>query len=240
MQVPEDFFNAAWRRSAMLNRIIVEIAHNNLRFGFELTRVKTIFDVLKLQTDYWQKLLNAFQVKKFRNGLVESGEPRSPVIQDETQKETRDYPQPKARDASGPVMGSAAKTPKQGSEQSPKRRARTRAPEVKRKAEVSRSKQNNHLLPSRKTQTGSRKQRARQDTASRGHRAKIQFGRLDDNAVRFTSLEAWRLRDGTWRRISVDKVLSEGVVLSTARFNQLFPQVPQLPAGAFLPDRDQK
>ena len=240
MQVLEDFFNAAWRRSAVLNRIIGEIAHNNLRFGFELTRVKTVFDLLKLQTDYWQKLLNAFQVKEFRNGTFESGEPRSPVIQDESEKETRDYPQTKARDASGPVMGTAAKTPKQGSEQSPKRRARTRAPEVKRKAEVSRPRPKDHRLPSRKVHTGSRKQRARQDTVSPGHRAKIQFGRLDDNAVRFTSLEAWRLRGGTWRRISVDKVLSDAVVLSKARFNQLFPQVPQLPAGAFLPDRDQE
>jgi hypothetical protein len=237
MQVPKHFFYAAWRR---MNRIIVEIANNNLRFGFELTRVKTVFDVLKLQTEYWQKLLNAFQVKEFGNGLCESSEPRSPVMQDESEKDTHDYPQTKAKDVIGPVMGTAARTPKQGSEQSPKQRARPRAPELKRKAEVSRPKPKDHRLPSRKAHTGSRKQRTRQDTVSPGHRAKIQFGRLDDNAVCFTSLEAWRLRDGTWRRISVDKVLSDAVVLSKARFNQQFPRVPQLPAGAFLPDRDQE
>ena len=228
MQVPEHFFHAAWRHSA---RIIVEIANNNLRFGFGLTRVKTVFDILKLQTDYWQKLLNAFQVKEFDNGLFESGEPRSPAIQDESEKERRDYPQTKARDASGPVMKTAAKTPKQGSEQSPKRRARARDPEVKRKAEVSRPKPKDHRLPSRKAHTGLRKQRASQDTVSRGHGAKIQFGKLDDNAVRFTSLEAWRLRDGTWRRISVDKVLSDAVVLSKARFQ------PTVSSGAPTPGR---
>jgi hypothetical protein len=240
MQVPEYFFHAAWRHSAMLNRTIVEIANNNLRFGFERTRVKTVFDVLRLQTDYWQKLLNAFQVKEFGNGLFESGEPRSPVIQDESEQERRDYPQTKARDASGPVIETAANMPKQVSEQSPKRRARARAPEVKRKAEVGRPKPKDRRLPSRKAHTGVGKRRASQDTVSRGHRAKIQFGRLDDNAVRFTRLEAWRLRDGTWRRISVEKVLSDAVVLSQARFNQQFPKVPQLPAGAFPPDRDRE
>jgi hypothetical protein len=163
MQVLKLFFDLAWRRSAMLNRIIVEIANNNLRFGFELTRVKTVFDVLKLQTDYWQKLLNAFQVKEFGNGLFHSGQPRSPVIRDES-KETRNYPQTKARDASGAVMETAAKTPKRGSEQSPKRKARARAPEVK--AEVSQPKPKDHHLPSRKAHTGLRKQRARQDTVS--------------------------------------------------------------------------
>ena len=235
MQVPEHFFDAARRRSAMLNRIIVEIANNNLRFGFELARVETVFDVLKLHTEYWQKLLNAFQVKEFGKGRFESGEPRSPVIQDESEKERRDHPQTKARDASGPVIKTSAK---QGSEQSPKRGARARAPEVKEKAEVSRPKPKGRRLTSRKAHSG--KQRASQDTVSRGHSAKIQFGKLDDNAVRFTSLEAWRLHDGTWRRISVDKVLSDAVVLSKARFNQQFPQVPQLPAGAFLPDRDRE
>src|SRR4029453_14416456 len=59
MQLPKHFLDTALRRSAMLNRIILKIADNNLRFGFELTRIKTIFDVLKLQTDCWQNLLNA-------------------------------------------------------------------------------------------------------------------------------------------------------------------------------------
>ena len=222
----------------MLNRIILRIADNNLRFGFELTRVRTVFDVLKLQADYWQKLLNAFQLKEFGNELFESGEPRSPVIQDDSEKETSDYSQMRGRDASGPIMEAAAKTP--GHEQSPKRRHRAHAVEVKRKAEVSRPKPKDHRLPSRKGQTDLQKKHARQDTAVRSHKTKIQFGRLDDNAVRFTSLEAWRLREGTWRRISVDKVLSDAIVLSKARFNQQFPQVPQLPVSAFLRDRDQE
>ena len=85
MQVPGRFFHAAWQRS--VNRIIVEIANNNLRFGFELARAETAFDVLKLHTEYWQKLLNAFQVKEFGNGLFKSGELRSPVIQDESEEE---------------------------------------------------------------------------------------------------------------------------------------------------------
>jgi hypothetical protein len=46
--------------------------------------------------------------------------------------------------------------------------------------------------------------------------SKIQFGRLDDNAVRFSRLEAWQLLDGTLRPISVDEVLSDAVVLSKA------------------------
>src|SRR4030095_7056632 len=114
MQLPKHFLDTALRRSAMLNRIILKIADNNLRFGFELTRIKTIFDVLKLQTDYWQNLLNAFQVKEFGNEPFESGEPRSPVIEDENDKKTGNCSQPTATYASGPVMETAAKTPKQG------------------------------------------------------------------------------------------------------------------------------
>jgi hypothetical protein len=239
MQLPKHFLDTALRRSAMLNRIILKIADNNLRFGFELTRIKTIFDVLKLQTDYWQNLLNAFQAKEFGNEPFESGEPRSPVIQDENDKKTGSYSRTKATYASGPVIETAAKTPKQGSEQSPKQRASAHAREVKRKAEASRRKPKDHRLPPRKGHTGLQSKHARQDAASRSQ-TKIQFGRLGDNAVRFTSLEAWRLRDGTWRRISVDKVLSDAVVLGKARFYQQFPQVPQLPAGAFEPDRDRK
>jgi hypothetical protein len=136
-------------------------------------------------------------------------------------------------------MGTATKKPEERSAKSPKQRAATRAPEGKRKAEKRRSKLKDHRLPSSEAHTGARKRRASQDGASQGPPTEIQFGRLDDNAVRFTRLEAWRLLDGTWRPISVNEVLSDAVVLSKARFDQLFPEVPQLPTDAFLPDHDQ-
>jgi hypothetical protein len=234
-QVLENVIDAAWRRTAMLNRKMVDIAYSNLNFGFELARAKTFSDVLKLQADYWQKLFNAFQGEEFRNGLFETGTPRSLVIQDESAKEERDHPHTKRKNASNLVVGTATEKPKQRFEPSSKRRAAARAPEGKRKAEKSRSKLKDHRLPSSEAHTG-----AREDPVSQSRRAEIQFGRLDDNAVRFTSLEAWRLLYGTWRPISVDEVLSDAVVLSKARFDQLFPQVPQLPTDAFLPDHDQE
>jgi phasin len=66
--------------------------------------------------------------------------------------------------------------------------------------------------------------------------AKIKFGMLDGNAVRFTNLEAWWLVDGAWRPISPGEVLSNSAVMREARFNQLFPQVPRLPSNAFQAD----
>ena len=236
MRVPENFFDAAWQRSAALNRIIVNIAHSTLRLAFELARAKTISDVLRLQAEYWQKLFNAFHDSEFCNWSARSAQPRSPVTQHERATGESIHSQARQKMPSSAVMGTANQKPGQGSEQSSKRSTATRAPGIKRKAEKSQLGPKDHHTPSRKSHTGAQKRHRRQDTVSRGGRVEIQFGRLDDSAICFTSLEAWRFRKGSWRRIPVDKVLSDAVVLSKTRFGQLFPQVPQLPAGAFLPD----
>ena len=66
--------------------------------------------------------------------------------------------------------------------------------------------------------------------------AEINFGILDGNAVRFTSLEAWWLVDGVWRPISPDEVLLNAAVMREARFNKFFPELPRLPSNAFNAD----
>jgi hypothetical protein len=236
-QVLENFFGTAWQRTAMLNRRFFDITHTNLHFGFELARAKRFSDVLKLQADYWQKLINAIQGEKFRNGLFEAGEPPSSPSQGKEAKAERNPAPATQKQASGPVLGTATQKPRQRSERTPKRRAATSLGETKRKAET-RSKRKDQRLASDQARPGARKQGARQKPVSQSRRADIQFGRLDDNAVRFTKLEAWRLLGNTWRPIPVDEVLAEAVVLSEARFDQLFPQVPQLPPRAFLPDQD--
>jgi hypothetical protein len=230
----ENLFTTAWQRTAILNRKIVDIAHANLSFGFELARAKTFSDVLKLHADYWQKLFNAIQGEKFRNGLIEAGEPRPSPSRG---KEAKAPAGATGKLASGPASGTATEKPRQRSDRTPKPRAATSVGANKRNAET-RSKRNDQQLASDQARTVAREQGARQNPASRSPRADIQFARLDDNAVRFTKLEAWRLLDDTWRPISVDEVLAEAVVLSEARFDQLFPQLPQLPPDAFLPDQD--
>ena len=155
MQVPENFFDAARRRSAALNRIMVDIAHSNLCFGFELARAKTVFDVLKLQAEYWQKLFNAFQGSELRNWFVRSGEPGwSPVNQNETATGEHVHSQMELKIASSSVMGTAADKPEQGSEQSPKRSSATHVSAVKKNAEKSRSAPKDHHPSSRETNTG--------------------------------------------------------------------------------------
>jgi len=236
VQVSDDFFEALWRRCGALNRLIVDIAYSNLRFGFELARAKTLSDVLTLQAEYRRRLFNAFYRGEFRNWPVEAGEPASPVNQDERATGEPSHPQKKRKTANRPEMGTAFKKPEQGSEQGSKRSAAKHASAVERKAEKIRSEPKEHRSPRRKADTGASKRPARQD--ARGPRVEIHFGRLDDSAVRFTDREAWQLRNGRWRRISVDKALSDAIALSKTRFDQLFPRAPQLPAGAFLPDQE--
>jgi hypothetical protein len=62
---------------------------------------------------------------------------------------------------------------------------------------------------------------------------RIQFGMLDENAVRFTNDEAWWLVEGVWSQIPVAEVLDNAVVLSETRYDELFGDVLQLPSAAF-------
>jgi hypothetical protein len=235
VQESDDFFDAPRRRYAALNRFIVDIAYSNWRFGFELARAKTFSDVLNLQAEYRRRLFNAFYRGEFRNWPVEAGEPASPVDQDERATVEPSPPQTERKTAKRPATGTAFKKPEPKSEQAAKQSAAKHASAVERKAEKIRAEPKEHRSPRRKADAGASKRPARQD--QRGRRDEIQFARLDDSAVRFTKREAWRLRNGKWRRISVDKVLSDAIVLSKTRFDQLFPRAPQLPADAFLPDR---
>jgi hypothetical protein len=213
----------------------VGIAYSNLHFGFELARAKTFADVLNLQADYRRRLFDAFYRGEFRNWPVEASEPASPAAQDEHATVEHSPPQKERKTAKRPATGTAFKKPEQKSKRSDKRSAAKHASPVEKKAERIRSKPKEHRRPRRKADTGASKRPARQD--ARGRRHEIHFGRLDDSAVRFTNREAWRLQNGKWRRISVGKVVSDAVVLSKTRFDQLFPRAPQLPADAFAPDR---
>ena len=236
VKVPNDFFDAPRRRWAALNRFIVDAAYSNWRFGFELARARTLSDVLKLQTEYRRRLFDAFYRGEFRSWPVEAGAPASPVNQDEPATGEPSPPQQERKTADRPAAGTAVKKPKQRSEQGAKRSAAKHASALERKAERIRAEPKEQRSPRRKADTGASKRPTGQD--SRGRRDEIHFGRLDDNAVRFSKREAWRLRKGKWRRISVDQALSDAIVLSKTRFDQLFPRAPQLPPGAFRADRE--
>jgi hypothetical protein len=243
VQESDDFFDAPRRRYAALNRYIVDVAYSNLRFGFEMARARTLSDVLNLQAEYWRRLFDAFYRGEFRTWPVEAGKPASPVEQDERaigepsppQEKPKTAPQEKPKTAKRPATGTAVKKPEQKPEQAPKRSAAKRASAVEAKAEKIRSEPKEHRSPRGKADTGASKRPAKQDP--RGRRDEIRFARLDDSAVRFTNREAWRLRNGKWRRIPVGKALSDAIVLSKTRFDQLFPRAPQLPADAFLTDQ---
>jgi hypothetical protein len=235
VQESDDFFGAPWRRYTALNRFLVDTAYSNLRFGFELARARTFSDVLNLQAEYWRRLFDAFYRGEFRDWTVEAGEPASPVDRDE-RPTGEPSPPPKApTTAKRPATGTAIKKPDQKSEQGDKRSAAKHVSALERKAEKIRAEPKERRSPRSKADAGASKRSARQD--QRGRRDEIHFARLDDSAVRFTKREAWRLRKGKWRRISVDKALSDAIVLSKTRFDQLFPRAPQLPADAFPPGR---
>ena len=246
VKMPDDFLDAPRRRYAALNRFIVDIAYNNWRFGMELARARTLSDVLNLQAEYRRRLFNAFYRGEFRNGPVAAGkpaspvnveanEPVSPIDQDELATVEHSPPQKEPKTAKRPATGTAVKKPEQRSDQSAKRSAAKHVSAGERKAEKIRAEPKEQRPPRRKADAGASKRPAKQD--ARGRRDEIHFGRLDDSAVRFTKREAWRLRNGKWSRISVGKVVSDAVVLSKSRFDQLFPRAPQLPADAFTPDR---
>ena len=89
-------------------------------------------------------------------------------------------------------------------------------------------------------QSGTAKQGvARDEVLQQSLATGIKFGVLDGNAVRFTSLEAWWLVDGTWRPISPNDVLLNAAEMREARFNQFFPELPRLPSKAFKTDKFQ-
>src|SRR5262245_27946743 len=234
----DDFFDATRRNCATLNRFIVDVAYSNWRFGFELARARTLSDVLTLQAEYRRRLFDAFYRGEFRTWPVGAGEPASPVDpvdQAERAIAGPSPPQEKPKAAKRPAMGPPVKKPEQKSEHARKQSAPKQDSALERKAEKIRSEPKEQRPPRRKADAGASKRPARQD--ARGRRDEIHFGRLDDSAVRFTKREAWRLQNGKWRRISVDKALSDAVVLSKTRFDQLFPRAPQLPAGAFPSDQ---
>jgi hypothetical protein len=191
VKVPDDFFDAPRRRWAALNRFIVDTAYSNWRFGFELARATTLTDVLKLQAEYRRRLFDAFYRGEFHTWPVEASAPASPANQDEPAA-GEPTPPPKPKTANRPVTATASKKPEQGSEPGRKRSAAKHAAVVEKKAEKIRAEPKEHRSPRRKADTGASKRPTGQD--SRGRRDEIHFGRLDDNAVRFSKREAWRLR----------------------------------------------
>jgi hypothetical protein len=246
-QALEDFLEAAWRRTAVLNRTMIGLAQSNLKFGFELARAKTLSDVLSLQADYWQEQWHAFQADESCNKPSGAGEPPSAPMPKpqpvETASVEEDGPSPqlihtraKAVLVERSVLVIAPEMPQQTPARRPAPKQAAPAPQPEAKGAKGRAKAPPRRPASNEARTSERKGRApERDAASPSGPGKIQFGMLDGNAVRFTSAEAWALLEGAWKKVSVKEVLSDAVVLSQARFDQLYPEVPQLPASAFKP-----
>jgi len=287
-----DLLEAAWRRTAVLNRKMIGLAHSNLRFGFELARAKTLSDVLSLQADYWQKQWDVFQAEDAGNEPSETAEARHAEKSERRRvegasaqrpvesaarvaqaKEAQSAKPPKARadDAAAAENAEAAPPSREQKLVAPQTEAKvpaglvkaaipetvvaevpekpTRRPaqksvpkalppdrQVEKKSAKGRAKPTQDRQTSNEARASERKARARERNAvSPSGAGKIQFGMLDGNAVRFTSAEAWAWREGAWKRVPVDEVQSEAVVLSQARFDKLYPDVPELPASAFQP-----
>ena len=151
---------------------------------------------------------------------------------------TREADEPKIAPspiAASPVKAAAAAQPKIAATRAAATKTKSERPKTQ--SEKPRPERHRTVQGGARKATAARKRPAPQE-ATPGGRAEIRFARLDDNAVRFTGKEAWRLRNGTWRKIPVAKVADEAVVLSKARFDQLFTKVPKLPAGAFKRERD--
>lgn len=64
----------------------------------------------------------------------------------------------------------------------------------------------------------------------------INFGSFESNAARFTTFEAWVLIDKKWRKLHPADVNNSAALLSEAKFNAEFGQVPALPKAAFQSD----
>jgi hypothetical protein len=94
-QALEHFLEAAWHRTAVLNRKMIGLAHSNLKFGFELARAKTLCDVLSLQADYWQEQFTALQAEDFAGEFSDASEPRSAEASEPLSAEASE-PQPRA------------------------------------------------------------------------------------------------------------------------------------------------
>jgi hypothetical protein len=140
-----------------------------------------------------------------------------------------------------PVPVDAPEQPKPKSPPQPPQKAAAPASQSEGKGARGRTKPSPGRPSSKEAPAPERKGRARgHGSAAPGGRDKIQFGALDGNAVRFTSTEAWALLDGAWRKVAADEVLSDAVVLSQARFEQRYPEIPQLPASAFKPKDKQR
>jgi hypothetical protein len=248
-QALEHFLEAAWHRTAVLNRRMIGLAQTNLKFGFELARAKTLSDVLSLQAGYWQEQWNAFQAEESCDEISDANEPRGaeagePLSAEASESPSPDQepvrPQAKARIVASPVLADAPETPKQKSKPKPVRKAASPDRDGGEKSVKGRGKQAQGHPPSNEARATERKARAGgRDAVSPSGTGKIQFGMLDGNAVRFTSAEAWALLEGAWKKVPVDEVLSDAVVLSQARFGHLYPEVPELPASAFRPEGKQ-
>jgi hypothetical protein len=249
-QTLERFLEAAWHRTALLNRKMIGLAHSNLQFGFELARAKTLSDVLSLQADYWQKQWNAFRPEDFANESPRPSEPRPDEVETPRRVETAALPsagagapqtldlgvrpQAKAKTVQGVVSADIPEKPKQASAGTPPGKAAAPDPQPEKKTAKGRAKPAQGRPSSHEARVSERKAPARgRDAVSPSGADKIQFGMLDGNAVRFTSTEAWALRDGIWKRVPADEVLADAVVLSKARFDQRYKEVPPLPASAF-------
>jgi hypothetical protein len=244
-QALEHFLEAAWHRTAVLNRRMIGLAQSNLKFGFELARAKTLSDVLSLQAGYWQEQWNVFQAEEPCDEASDAHEPRGaeagePLSTKASESPSPDQepvrPQAKARIVASPVLQDTPETPKQKSKPKSVRKAASPDLDGGRKSAKGWAKQAQGRSSSNEARATERKVRA----SGRGAvlpsgTGKIQFGMLDGNAVRFTSAEAWALLEGAWKKVPVDEVLSDAVVLSQARFGQLYPEVPELPVPAFRP-----
>jgi Phasin protein len=230
VQALEKSFDAAGQGAAALRRNIIDITHRNLNLGFELAKslaaARNLYEIVELQTAYWRKQFDAvttqadeMHIRLFEFGAAKhkTAQPSSEFISHEPTRKAplRIQEAPKKKESPAARDRVAWQRRDTDTLARPPAAGPTVRPRVER-------------------QTTTQKKSALEDEPiGQSLPTDIKFGMLDGNAVRFTNQEAWWLVDVDWRPISLDEVLLNAAVMREARFNQLFPKVPQLPSNAF-------
>lgn len=59
--------------------------------------------------------------------------------------------------------------------------------------------------------------------------------RLNGQAVKYSTTEAWWIIDGQWHKADLPDVFNNASMMTDAQFEQMFPNLPALPDAAFKP-----
>jgi hypothetical protein len=239
MQTLEKSLDAAGQGTVALRRRLFDIAQKNLNLGFDLAKslasARNLSEIVELQAAYWRKQFEpvATASEEVRNRLFN--------FSAATPKTAESSPESLRHEPAKEAPFRAQETLKNG--HSPAARDRTaerpnQRPDTRKLASPTAG-QAGVCSPDERKPTTPKKGTSKKEPLQEDPGVQIKFGILDENAVRFTNLEAWWLVDGVWRPISPGEVLSNAAVMREARFNQLFPEVPLLPSDAFKSDKRQ-